>query len=62
MIYVVKKFRHFLLANKYVFFMDHQALLNLVSKPCAMGQIIRWFVILLEFDFTLDVKQGKIHQ
>ena len=33
MIYVIKKFRHYLLANKFVLFIDHQALLYLVNKP-----------------------------
>ena len=35
MIYAVKKSFYYLLANKFVFFMDHQALLYLVNKPCA---------------------------
>ena len=37
MIYAVKKFRHNLLANKFLFFTDHQALLYLVNKPCSIG-------------------------
>lgn len=40
MIYAVKKFRHYLLANKFVFFTDHQALLYLVNKPCSTGRIV----------------------
>ena len=39
MVYVVKKFRHYLLVNKFVFFVDHQALLYLVNKPCMTGRI-----------------------
>ena len=62
MIYAVKKFRHYLLANKFVFFTDHQALLYLVNKPCSTGRIVRWFIILLEFDFTVVVKKGTTHQ
>ena len=62
MIYAVKKFRHYLLANKFIFFVDHQALLYLVNKPCATGRIVRWFVILLEFDFEVAVKKGRMHQ
>ena len=27
-----------------------------------MGQIVRWFLILLEFDFTVVVKKGVTHQ
>ena len=33
-----------------------------MNKPCATGRIVRWFVILLEFDFTVAVKSGKTHQ
>ena len=62
MIYTVKKFRHYLLANKLVFFIDHQASLYLVNKPCNRGCIVRWFLILLEFDFTVVIKKGITHQ
>ena len=37
MVYAVKKFRHYLLANKFIFFTDHHALLYLVNKPCSTG-------------------------
>jgi hypothetical protein len=33
MIYVVKNFRHYLLGNNFVFYVDHQTLLYLVNKP-----------------------------
>ncbi|MCO5570660.1 hypothetical protein L7F22_024387 [Adiantum nelumboides] len=62
MIYAVKKFRHYLLSNRFVFFVDHQALLYLVNKPCSTDRIVRWFIILLEFDFTVVVKKGTTHQ
>ena len=35
---------------------------TLVNKPCVTGQIVRWFFILLEFDFTVAVKRGSTHQ
>ena len=56
--YAVKKFQHYLLANKFIFFVDHHALLYLVNKPCAIGKIIGWFVILLEFDVNVCAKPG----
>ena len=62
MIFAVKKFRHYLLANKFVFFVDHQDLLYLVNKPCSTGKKVRWFLILLEFDFIVVVKKGTTHQ
>ena len=62
MIFVVKKFKHYLLANKFVFYTNHQALLYLVNKPCNTGRMVRWFLILLEFDFTVVVNKGVTHQ
>ena len=62
MIYAIKKFRHYLLANKFVFFTDHQALLYLVNKPCNTSRIVKWCLILLEFDFIIVVKKGITHQ
>ena len=32
-----------------------------MNKPCNTGRIVRWFLILLELDFTVMVKQGKTH-
>ena len=61
MVYAVKKFRHYLLATPFTFFVDHQALLYLVNKPCATGRIARWLLLLLEFDFSVVVRKGKQH-
>jgi hypothetical protein len=33
LVYVLHKLRHFLLGNKFVFDVDHMALVNLVNKP-----------------------------
>ena len=62
MIFAIKMFRHFLLANNFVFYIDHQALLYLVNKPCNTGRVVRWFLIPLEFDFTMVVNKGVTHQ
>jgi hypothetical protein len=37
MIYAMKKFRHYLLGNNLIFFVDHQALFYLVNKPIMLG-------------------------
>ena len=39
MVYAVQKFRHYLLATPFIFYVDHQALLNLVNKPIIQGRI-----------------------
>ena len=46
MIYLVGKFRHYLLANHFVFYVDHQALIYLVNRPVISGQIARWMLLL----------------
>ena len=61
MVYVVKKFMHYQLVNRFLFFMDHQDLLYLVNKPCLIGRITRWMLILLEFDFTIIVRKATTH-
>ena len=58
MVYAIKKFKHYLLANKFMFFVDHQALSYLVNKPCLTNCITKWMLILLEFDFIVTVRKG----
>jgi hypothetical protein len=60
-IYVVKKFRHYLLGNSFVFYVDHQALLYLVNKPMVTCQITRWLSLLQEFDFKVVYNPCRIH-
>lgn len=62
MVYAMKKFCHYLLENQFILFVDHQALLYLVNKLCPIERIVRWFIILLEFDFTVVVKKGSTHE
>jgi hypothetical protein len=61
MIYVVKKFRHYLLGNSFVFYIDHQSLLYLVNKPMVIHRIVGWLLLLQEFDFKVVNKLGRIH-
>ena len=61
MIFSCKKYRHYLLANHFKFYVDHQALLYLVNKPCTMGRITIWLLLLQEFDFAIEVCKVKQH-
>jgi hypothetical protein len=61
MIYVVNKFKHYLLGNNFIFFMDHQALLYLVNKPIVIGQIARWLLLLQEFEIKVIFKPSHVH-
>jgi hypothetical protein len=37
MIYVVKKIKHYLLGNSFIFFVGHQTLLDLINKLVVIG-------------------------
>jgi hypothetical protein len=42
MIYSLHKFKHYLLRNKFVFYIDHMALLYLIKKIQLSNWITRW--------------------
>jgi hypothetical protein len=56
MVFALHKFRHYLLGNKFVFYVDHMALVYLVNKPQVSGRIIRWLLLFLKYDFTIMYK------
>ncbi len=60
MVYALHKFHHYLLGNKSIFHVDHMALLFLIQKPQVLGRISRWLLLLLEYDFTVICKLGKV--
>jgi hypothetical protein len=51
MVNVFHKFKYYLLGNKFVFCIDHMALIYLVKKPQLLGQIARWLLLFQEYDF-----------
>jgi hypothetical protein len=61
MVYVLHKFHHYLLGNKFIFYVDHMALLYLVQKPQISKKITRWLLLFLEYDFSIIYKPRKSH-
>ncbi len=61
MVFSVKKFRHYLLMNPVVFFVDHMALRYIVNKPDLSGWLARWVLLLIEFDYIVKYKPGSLH-
>jgi len=61
MVYALHKFKHFLLGNKFIFCVDHMAMVYLVNKPHALGKISRWLLLFLEYEFTIVYKLGRTH-
>jgi hypothetical protein len=59
MIFTLHKFRHYLLANPFTFFIGHQALKYLVNKPVHQGNIFRWLLLFQELVFDLIIQLGK---
>jgi hypothetical protein len=52
-VYSVNKFRHYLLANHFVFYDDHQTLLYLINRPIISERIARLMLLLQEYDFEI---------
>jgi hypothetical protein len=56
MVFALHKFRHYLLGNKFVFYVNHMALVYLVNKPHVSRKITRWLLLFLEYDFIVVYK------
>jgi hypothetical protein len=61
MVFSLQKFRHYLLGNKFVFYVDHMALVYLVNKPHVSGKIARWLLLFLKYAFIVVYNLGRIH-
>ena len=61
MVFSLQKYRHYLLANPFTFYTNHQALKYFVSKPLHHGRICRWLLLFQEFEFEVVVRPGKLN-
>ncbi len=61
MVYALHKFRHFLLGNKFVFYVDHVALVYLVNKPQVFRRTTIWLLLFLKYEFTIVYKPSRTH-
>nr|GEY64151.1 reverse transcriptase domain-containing protein [Tanacetum cinerariifolium] len=62
-VYAFKKFRYYLIMNKCIVHTDHSALKYLFAKKDAKARLIRWVLLLQEFDFdVIDTKGAKNHR
>jgi hypothetical protein len=59
LIFALHKFKHYLLGNKFVFYVDYMALVYLVNKPHVLRRIVKWKLLFLEYDFTIIYKPNK---
>ncbi len=50
-----------MLGNKFVFYVDHMALVYLVNKPQVSERISKWLLLFLEYDFIVVYKLSRTH-
>jgi len=50
---------HYLFSNKFIFYVDHMALLYLVKRPQVYGQIVQWLLLFLKYKFLVVYKPQK---
>nr|GEX93245.1 reverse transcriptase domain-containing protein [Tanacetum cinerariifolium] len=57
-VYAFEKFRSYLIMNKSIVYTDHSALKYLFAKKDAKARLLRWILLLQEFDFKVFDTKG----
>nr|GEW55353.1 reverse transcriptase domain-containing protein [Tanacetum cinerariifolium] len=57
-VYAFEKFQPYLVLSKSIVYTDHSALKNLLSKQYAKPRLLRWVLLLQEFDIIICDKKG----
>ncbi|GKD88081.1 reverse transcriptase domain-containing protein [Tanacetum coccineum] len=57
-VYAFEKFRPYLVLSKTIVYMDHSALKYLLAKQDAKPRLLRWILLLQEFDVIIRDKKG----
>ena len=58
-VFALEKFRPYILGSKIIVYTDHAALKYLLTKKEAKPRVIRWVLLLQEFDLKIKDKKGS---
>jgi len=58
-VYALEKFRSYLVGPKVIIYIDHVAIKYLLNKANSKPRLIRWILLLQEFDLVIKDKKGS---
>lgn len=61
-VFIVDKFQAYLVESTVIIYNDHSAIKQLMAKKDAKLRLIRWILLLQEFDFEINDRKGTQNQ
>ena len=61
-VWAIQKLRHYLFGTHFTVKTDNNALTYIMNTKSPNGRLMRWSLLLQEFDFTIEYRSGKVHK